>query len=420
MRNIASKFFKRIHLRELCGNSIRSKKEKGNFEAECQKLWASKPMVWKYPQTERDSDTALEHVYVDMQTQDGLTKSEMLLTGSHSNMFRCYEVGYAKWDGIKGEESVPDLLQSLEIETETTSLQSPGPIWSECVFSMDSSISNISIPKKYYPQATDVDSSVPHALMTTLGSETSGGSVWLINLRGPLDRFDAGSLGRGMDEIFSLKSRIWSADSYSDGSRAVVGTNIGAALIDIETKRRRRICRSESDVISLQLDRSEKLVLCGLKSGAIVMVDTRQKCDKEWFGVMGNVHVPSPVSCLVALKHDDYFLAGSMDGTIRLYDHRLTQRGAVQLYEGNVNSHTRIQMGVDPSERFLMSGGEDFYLRMWSINSGEMLYEDKFMNAVPSVLCWPRGDPECNRRPQNHFPGAWLGSGEGLFYVDTS
>lgn len=41
---------------------------------------------------------------------------------------------------------------------------------------------------------------------------------------------------------------------------------------------------------------------------------------------------------------------------MRLYDHRLTKRGAVQSYGGHVNSHTRIQLGVDQSERFVMSG----------------------------------------------------------------
>lgn len=34
----------------------------------------------------------------------------------------------------------------------------------------------------------------------------------------------------------------------------------------------------------------------------------------------------------------------------------MVQRGAVQCYEGNVNSHTHIQLGVDPSEKFVMSG----------------------------------------------------------------
>lgn len=46
---------------------------------------------------------------------------------------------------------------------------------------------------------------------------------------------------------------------------------------------------------------------------------------------------------------------------IRLYDHRLMQRGPVQFYEGNVNSYTRIQLGVDPYERFFMSG-ERFFM----------------------------------------------------------
>lgn len=31
-------------------------------------------------------------------------------------------------------------------------------------------------------------------------------------------------------------------------------------------------------------------------------------------------------------------------------------RGAIQSYEGNINSHSRIQLGVDPSETIVMSG----------------------------------------------------------------
>lgn len=41
---------------------------------------------------------------------------------------------------------------------------------------------------------------------------------------------------------------------------------------------------------------------------------------------------------------------------VKLYDLRLVQRGSIQSYEGHVNSHTRIQIGVDPFEKFLMSG----------------------------------------------------------------
>ncbi|GFS44776.1 transducin/WD40 repeat-like superfamily protein [Actinidia rufa] len=169
---------------------------------------------------------------------------------------------------------------------------------------------------------------------------------------------------------------------------------------------------------------------------------------------------------------------------IRLYDQRLMQRGPIQMYEGNVNSHTRIQLGVDPCERIFMSGvlhanecflllpvirniahvpilftlgGEDCNLRTWDIKSGELLFEDKFMNSVPSIVCWPRGAasyrlpppficifislfpstimskstelPRVQDERQNHTDygygqdhrwGAWLGSHEGLLYTHWS
>lgn len=50
---------------------------------------------------------------------------------------------------------------------------------------------------------------------------------------------------------------------------------------------------------------------------------------------------------------------------IKLFDHRLIQKGAVQSYEGSVNSHTRIELGVDPSEKVVMSGENDFDARQF-------------------------------------------------------
>ncbi|KAG8385041.1 hypothetical protein BUALT_Bualt03G0000200 [Buddleja alternifolia] len=119
-----------------------------------------------------------------------------------------------------------------------------------------------------------------------------------------------------------------------------------------------------------------------------------------------------------------------MDGSIKLYDSRLIQRGAVQSYEGNVNSHTRIELGVDPSEKVVMSGGEDCYLRLWDMKSGELLFKDKFINSIPSAVCWPRiggvrgvlepkyDDQDYRSYWQDHCLGAWIGSYEGIFYMD--
>ncbi|KAI3725830.1 hypothetical protein L1987_65626 [Smallanthus sonchifolius] len=458
-QEMAAKVVKMLHARELCGNSIISNKKKVNFQEQYQNIRTSKPTIWKYQGTGRIVDAALEHVYVNIQTPDGLVGSELLLAGGLNNAFCSYEAGCVGEHVSYGRHHMPDVVQPLNIENQTL-LKPPRPLWNAVGAPrlMPSNVSCMKISRNYnYPQATDVDSSISHALITTLGSETSGGSVYSVNLREPLE-YVAGYdlIGDRFDFISSIsKSTIWTAGCNSNGNRTVIGTDSGAVLLHMESRRRTWIFRSKSDVLSVQFDFSGNIVLCGLRNGAILTVDTRQKPqdlhdrhlpkhqipfpslktsqsssgkskkrENKWFEVKGNVHhsqmmfMPSSVSCLVALKlYDQYFLTSSMDGTVRLYDHRLTQRGAVQEYEGNFNSHTRIQMGVDPSERFVMSGGEDFYLRVWRLKSGEMVYEDKFMNSVPSVVCWPR-DGGSNRR--DHIPGAWLGSQEGLFYVNTS
>lgn len=129
----------------------------------------------------------------------------------------------------------------------------------------------------------------------------------------------------------------------------------------------------------------------------------------------------------MSLQFDDqYFLASSMDGSVCLYDHRLLQRGAVQSYEEHVNSHTRIQLGVDPHERFVMSAGEDCYVRLWSIKSGELLFEDKFSDTVLSTVCFRKYNyadnvfnPVVVNKYMNDYPlGAWLASQGGLYYVN--
>jgi hypothetical protein len=38
----------------------------------------------------------------------------------------------------------------------------------------------------------------------------------------------------------------------------------------------------------------------------------------------------------------------------------MVENGAVRTYEGHSNTHTSLQMGVDPSETFLVSGNSNF------------------------------------------------------------
>lgn len=96
-----------------------------------------------------------------------------------------------------------------------------------------------------------------------------------------------------------------------------------------------------------------------------------------------------------------------------------------------MNSHTRLQLGVDQSERFVMAGGEDCSLRLWSIKSGKLLFEEKISDSILSTVCWKRSErlvktlnegksyEECLSR-QNHSWGTWFGSQEGLFYISWS
>lgn len=40
----------------------------------------------------------------------------------------------------------------------------------------------------------------------------------------------------------------------------------------------------------------------------------------------------------------------------------------------------------------LLIGGEDCYFRLWNIKSGKLIFEDKFVDAVPSTICWRRAE----------------------------
>lgn len=54
--------------------------------------------------------------------------------------------------------------------------------------------------------------------------------------------------------LASLNCTIWAGDSDCIASKAVVGTNFGATLVDVETGVSSTLCRSKSDVLSVQLN----------------------------------------------------------------------------------------------------------------------------------------------------------------------
>ncbi|KAF3511904.1 hypothetical protein F2Q69_00000721 [Brassica cretica] len=273
-------------------------------------------------------------------------------------------------------------------------------------------------------------------MITTTGSAAGRPSVLILSLAEEPYTVTR----RSLQGDVSSECPIWTADCDISGSRAAIGTNLGAGLVDLETEAGSYFLRSESHVLALQFHQSKW-------NGAIVTVDLRVRpgnlltrymirsqpssktskkaTEKEWSTLRGNInpshiiYMPSSVACLKTLKTcDQYLMASSMYGTMKLYDQRMVQRGvAVQTYEGHVNGpwHQPIKFGIDPSERFLMSGGDDYYTRVWSIKSGQLLSENKFFNTVPSVVCWSSVEGQRDLKDGGIVHGAWLGSRNGIF-----
>ncbi|GAB4841106.1 hypothetical protein Ancab_021850 [Ancistrocladus abbreviatus] len=446
--------------RELYGNIITVRKRKGSFQNEYKKNLASQPVVWKYQGTEKDADAALGLVHVNLETPAGLYGTDVLLAGGVNGSFSLFEVGEVSQHFDYGVKRTARRVWADTLESRADRDEELKQIWrlDRSHLVLPSTVSCISIPRKEADHLDNSTSTASCALITTLGSEAVGGSVYTLDLIGPWDLGSSNPIISKFHEAASLRSTIWSVDCNSTGGKAVIGTNKGVTLLNLETAVPTELFWSRSDVLSLQLIQSENIALCGLRNGAILTVDARQKqrrfgkihripypsqelCGtsstktKGSFKVGGHIFpdhtafMPSSISSLVSLQlYSQYFLASSMDGSVKLYDHRLTTRGAVQSYEGLMNSHTRIQLGVDPCERFVMSGGEDNYVRIWSIKSGELLYQDKFSNSTLSNVCWEQNErfpgvlmgrqgQSKDQYRRDHCSGAWLGSREGLFQM---
>ncbi|XP_073131678.1 uncharacterized protein [Henckelia pumila] len=417
-----------LRVRELCGNAIYYSRGKLSFQAEYQKWHASQPLIWTYKGTNKMGNIALEHAVVDVTLPCGLMKRDILLSGGVNGLLCLFQVGKAGQEIDSTQIYKTHCVWPLNLDQFARHQNLLRQIGSShaAVTHVPSDISCIKASMKCSVPSEDTMSK--HLVITTLGSDRVPGSVYLLDLSKPLD-FDVGvPIARnGFYELAAFKQTLWTIDCDPEGVRAVIGTNRGAALLNMETGASSWVFRCKSDVLSLQLNMSGNFFLCGLRNGAIVTVDTRQKQVSQdsihFFHVIfcwvihestddtysksnvrssvreinRNAHSSSTISmqssvcCLELLQLcDQYFFASSMDGSIKLYDHRAKQRGPVQSYDGNINSHTRIDLGVDPSEKVVMSGGEDCYLRLWDIKSGELLFKNRFMNSTPSAVCWPR------------------------------
>ncbi|KAL5197770.1 hypothetical protein ABZP36_001282 [Zizania latifolia] len=424
-----------LHAREMYGGGvIVSNNRKSTFMRQCQYAQASQPMVWKYKGTTLVADRALQQLYAMIQTPNGLKESRLVVTGSMNGTVRLYGLGTAVTSFEDEMEFLPEPAWTPLLKQKASVNSALASMWScETAFSnFSSSVTCIKKLEHHFPDAANTNSSIQRALypqlaaytihiivsmiahilkcafhflyftcnffmslvyltsqnmVATLGSGESGGSVYIMDLSNTID-FAMGSLSayrQNNIRIASIDRTIWTADCNSDGTQAVIGTNCGAALLNLETRAFLWLYHCKSDILSQQLVQSGNVVLCGLRNGSIVPVDIRQNHNdhrtelaspgtarrtvplpprrrNRWRTQAGNtkssraVSMSSAVCSLVALSSDEhYFLGSSMDGFIKLFDLRLIQKGPIQSYAGHTNSHTHLPLVVDPSETLLMS-----------------------------------------------------------------
>ncbi|EPS71804.1 hypothetical protein M569_02966 [Genlisea aurea] len=200
---------------------------------------------------------------------------------------------------------------------------------------------------------------------------------------------------------------VWTADADYEGRKLAEPT--GELCYLIQKREHHLVCFGIRG----------KLVLAGMRNGSILSLDPRRKHIRTQSSSLPSVKMPSSVCCLRSLREwDEYFLASSMDGSIRLYDYRCMERGPVQRYEGHVNSHSRMNLAVDGCEKVVASGGEDCCVRLWDIRSGELVFGKRVIDSVAPSVCWPESSGEGRR--EDHPWGVWLGTYDGFFYMDWS
>lgn len=396
-------------------------------------------------------DKALEQLHAMVQTPEGMKESRILVTGSMNGSIRLYGLGSSLNNFGNEIEYLPQPAWT-PLEKQKAGINSALPsIWSseEAFSNFSSSISCVKKFGCHFPDAANTNSSVQRALVATLGSGESGGSVYIMDFSDAIDSsMGSWNAYRRNMQVASLDRTVWTVDCNSDGTLAAFGMDHGAGLLDLETTALSWLCRSKSDILSLIFVHSGNVVLCGLRNGSIAPVDVRQKHhhhptglaspstarrtvpmlstrrDGRWRNQAEKakcsrvISMSSAVCSLVALSSDEnYFLGSSMDGSIKLFDLRLIQNGGIQSYEGHVNSHTHLPLVIDPSETLLMSGGEDCTVRIWSIKTGELIFAHSVTDTLFTALCWPKSSRGSLLFDLNHSWGAWLGSRDGLFYM---
>eukprot|EP00249_Psilotum_nudum_P016171 c25694_g1_i1 orf=406-1983(-) len=446
-----------------------------SFERRYMETQTSHSKVWMYEGANAAADGALEHLCTHIQTDEGLKEASVLTWGDNNGWFGACKIlpSHAYPDCYIPQHFFPQ--SQLWNGTERPLNLFPLGI-------IPFSQSRITAIKRMPPRLeTDQDSPHVAALVSTLGSAYQGGSLYIMKWNNTSESH----AGQGLILPFNFSTcitvgcSIWTA-ALCGSMKATLGTSRGVAFVDLERPSMRWICRTRSDVLSQQCDSAGNVILCGFRNGNISTFDVRvaaskRSCtticldsfmssmtpkklqshnhvgkfpisvsnfgycqserrmgkttDDEIGSYLKPIKMRSAICSMVLLHSDEtYLLASAMNGDIHLWDRRLTGKEPLQSYEGNSNTHSMLQIGVDPTETLLTSGGEDCTLRIWNVKSGQLLYAiDGFKSPVNTIAC-PRIQRSYNLHNENsthveplmeqdHAWGMWLGSYTGLLYL---
>ncbi|CAK9857409.1 unnamed protein product [Sphagnum jensenii] len=403
--------------------------------------------VWEYNGTNKWADGALQQLRVSSQTNEGEKEADVLVLGGSTGRFGLCVMAQNKADQAPFHPQL--CLPSNSIQT-SRRMESMG-LWPSIEARFSSGITAI----KRLGEGS-------HALVTTLGSAEVSGSLYVLSLKQiPEIREWDRSYRFPFSMSTSVKTgcSVWTTEGSPNGTVASLGMNTGAARVEVERCVLSWLYRSSSACLSQQFDKTGNILLCGFRNGVISTVDLRLPPPKE-SGLHFKSHVSVPALgyeqakqsqnwrlndhycshskimrmnsaiCSMVLMHSDenYLLASAMNGVIQQWDRRMVENGAVRTYEGHSNTHTSLQMGVDPSETFLVSGGEDCAVRIWSLTSGRLLHTQTGFSSPTTSVCWPaslrvrsqfEGGGYWEEFPfeTDHTWGLWLGSSSGLQYM---
>ncbi|KAL2340122.1 hypothetical protein Fmac_008062 [Flemingia macrophylla] len=425
-RKLKNRTSKLLQARELDGHRvIASHNCKWNIAEEFRKIHASKPVVWKFRGADKIGISAMEHLRFDVQTPHGQTQTDILLTGNINGSLSFSEVGRVGQYLDGGTQWMADCVKNYA-EGKTVEHELLGPVSrpNRAALLMPSQISCIRWGPNCSSRAVSDGPIAGHALFTTLGSETSGGSVYTIGFVEPLD-LGAGILSTWsrLEEVASLRCTLWTAEYDYNRHRAIIGnlgTNMGGASVDLETGITSWFLHCKSDVFAQQIVNSGNVILCGLRNGAIVAVDFREKrerlsgrlithripytssdkkvggCNKEWFKLKGDIYpshtirMPSSISwSLYLMLYDHRLLQRALDNKVALVSqYNFMAYWTVDFIRMHMITQSLIRFPVELSFRFLLSMILDLILSLQSRTSQEWLATEEMHRSLCANMCW--------------------------------